>query len=68
MNGKLIFTKVNHHSGAFLICRDRLISAAFLSQEQRVTGGIYVGRVKDVVNHLGACFVEIQKDLPCFLP
>lgn len=31
-------------------------------------GGIYLGRVKNIVNNINAAFVEIQKDRICYLP
>lgn len=68
MDGKLIFTKVNGQSGGFFLKRDRLTAASLFQETEKVTGGIYIARVRDVVNSLNACFVEIQKDKVCFLP
>lgn len=67
MGDKLIFTKADGHSGAFLISHSRLKAATFFSSRESITGGIYVARVRDVVKNLNACFVEIDKERICFL-
>lgn len=68
MDGRLIFTKVNGHAGGFLISENRLVSASFLGNENRITGGIYIARVKDALKNLNAFFVEISGNKSCFLP
>ena len=65
---KLLYTTVGTCPGAFLMRGNRLLSASLFSSEERITGGIYIARVKELVKNLDACFVEIQKDLVCFLP
>lgn len=68
MNGKLIFTKVNEKRCAVLIQDQKLIAASFQGEKEKITGGIYVARVRDVVKDLNACFAEIDKGIVCFLP
>ncbi|MBP5281107.1 MAG: ribonuclease E/G [Lachnospiraceae bacterium] len=68
MNGKLLFTKVNTKRCVALIQDGKLMAASFQGEKEKVTGGIYVARIRDVVKDLNACFAEIDKDLICFLP
>ena len=66
--GKLLFTKVR---GCFcgLLCVDnRLRAAQVLSQKSSKVGAVYVGKVKNVVKNIDACFVEIANKELCFLP
>lgn len=65
---KLIFTKVNNRRCALLLQDRRLLAASFQGEKEKVTGGIYVARVRDIVNNLNACFVEIKQGMICFLP
>ena len=65
--GKLLFTKVR---GCFcgLLCVDnRLRAVQVLSQKSSKVGAIYVGKVKNVVKNIDACFVEIANKELCFL-
>lgn len=68
MNGKLIFTKVHLKRCAALVQDGKLMAASFQGEKEKVTGGIYIARIRDVVKDLNACFAEISKDLICFLP
>ena len=68
MNGKLIFTKVNERRCAVLMRDQKLMAASFQGEKEKITGGIYVARIRDVVKDLNACFAEIEKGLVCFLP
>ena len=70
MDGKLIFTKLNKRSCAFLIQNGKMLAASLQGEEEddeKVTGGIYIARIKDVVKELNACFAETEKDKICFL-
>ena len=68
MNGKLIFTKISDKRCAVLMQDNKLIAASFQGEKEKVTGGIYVARIRDVVKDLNACFAEIEKGVVCFLP
>ena len=68
MNGKLIFTKVNERRCAVLMRDQKLMAASFQGEKEKITGGIYVARIRDVVKDLNACFAEIEKGIVCFLP
>lgn len=71
--GKLIFTAYKGHDCALLLQNDRLKAAAFLNEashpkeaKSRV-GGIHIGKIKNVVKNIEACFVEIAGGEICFL-
>ena len=68
MTGKLLFTKVNDKRCAVLVQDNKLMAASFQGEKEKITGGIYVARVRDVVKDLNACFAEIEKGVICFLP
>lgn len=68
MNGKLIFTKINERRCAVLLEDNKMMAASFQGEKEKITGGIYVARIRDVVKDLNACFAEIEKGLVCFLP
>lgn len=68
MDGKLIFTKVHDRRCAVLMNGQKLMAASFQGEKEKVTGGIYVARIRDVVKDLNACFAEIEKGNVCFLP
>ena len=68
MDGKLIFTKVHDRRCAVLMNGQKLMAASFQGEKEKVTGGIYVARIRDVVKDLNACFAEIDKGVVCFLP
>lgn len=68
MNGKLIFTKINERRCAVLLQDNKMMAASFQGEKEKITGGIYVARIRDVVKDLNACFAEIEKGIVCFLP
>lgn len=65
---KLIFTKVNARRCALLLRDNTLLAASFQGEKEKVTGGIYVARIRDIVKNLNACFVEIKQGMICFMP
>ena len=65
---KLIFTKVKGRMGAYLVKNDRLVAVNLMIKEQENMGAIYIGKVKNVVKNLNACFVEIAEKEICYLP
>lgn len=66
--GKLLFTSYQNRHCALLLRNDRLVAASFFSRESSKVGAIYIGKVKNVVKNIDACFVEIAKGEICFLP
>ena len=65
--GKVIITSCNGRELALLIENNRLLSLYTLDNPSKV-GAIYIGKVKNVVKNLNACFVEIPEEEICFLP
>ena len=65
--GKLLFTEYNGHMCSLLIKDNRLIAASVLPKNPSKIGAIYIGKVKNVVSNLNACFVEIADGEMCFL-
>lgn len=75
--GKLIFTKYKGHDCALLLQNDRLKAASFYhaaaqaadsGKSPAAVGAIYIGKIKNVVKNIDACFVEIAGGEVCFLP
>ncbi len=64
---KLIVTNYENHELAFFLAEGRLKRVFHLSTPSKV-GSIYIGKVKNVVKNLNACFVEISDGEICFLP
>lgn len=64
---KVIITKYEEKICSFLIHNNRLLAVNTLSSESRI-GSIYVGKVKNVLHNIQACFVEIANKEICFLP
>ena len=66
--GKLIFTNIQGRAVAFLLCENILTWAQILSNKSpdRV-GEIYIGKIKNVVPNINACFVEIANGEICYL-
>lgn len=65
---KLLFTEYNAMKCALLIHENRLIAAQALPEDASKIGAIYIGKVKNVVPSIAACFVEIVPSEMCFLP
>ena len=66
-NRKLIITNYKGKDTALLIKNNRLISLYNIENESKI-GNIYVGKVKNVVKNLNACFVEISNKEIAYLP
>ena len=66
--GKLLFTSYQGRNCALLIQNNRLVEASFFQKEAGGIGAIYIGKVKNVVKTIDACFVETAKGELCFLP
>lgn len=65
--GKVIITDYENGICSFLIKENRLIAANKLESDSKI-GNIYIGKVKNVVKNIDACFVEIADKEICFLP
>lgn len=67
IEGKVILTALKGCELALLLKNNRLLAAHPLDNTSKV-GAIYIGKVKNVVKNLNACFVEIADGELCFLP
>lgn len=65
---RLLITDYRGKNCALLIQNDRLMEALFFSKEPGKVGAVYIGRVRNLVKNIDACFVEIGRDEICFLP
>lgn len=68
IQGKVLFTNYRGHDCALLIRKDRLTAARVLSEISGRIGAIYIGKIKNMVKNMDACFVEIADREICFLP
>lgn len=68
-DGKLLLTNLEGKKAALFISENRLKAVRIYPDESNRMGGIYIGKVKNIVKNLNACFVEIGgtgKEI-CFL-
>lgn len=66
--GKLVVTGYNDKYLAFLMRDNRLLAAVPFEDAPTKVGAVYIGKVKNVVKNINACFVEIADGELCFLP
>lgn len=66
--GKLLFTTYEGKQAAFLVKENRLLWTSVVEENASKVGAIYIGKVKNVVKNIDACFVEISDGELCFLP
>ena len=64
---KLILTKYKEKEVALFLKNNRLLELRVLDNSSQI-GAIYIGKVKNIVKNLNACFVEIAEGVLCFLP
>lgn len=65
--GKLLFTLYKGRRCALYIQNDRLKIASFFPEKASRTGAVYIGKIKNMVKNIEACFVEIADGEVCFL-
>lgn len=66
---KLIITEHHNKIYTLLISRKKLLSIDVSdNRNASLVGNIYIGKVKNISVNIQAAFVEIQKDILCFLP
>lgn len=68
IQGKVLFTKYHGYDCALLIRKDRLTAVRILSEMSSKIGAVYIGKIKNIVKNIDACFVEIADGEICFLP
>lgn len=65
--GKILFTKYQDKPCALLIADNRLLAVRVMSEETNRLGAVYIGKIKNVVKNIDACFLEIAGGEICFL-
>lgn len=66
-DGRVLITTYRDKEVSMLIKENRLMNLYSIENESKV-GNIYVGKVKNVVKNLEACFVEIENHEIAYLP
>uniref|UniRef100_UPI0040578C99 ribonuclease E/G n=1 Tax=Acetatifactor sp. TaxID=1872090 RepID=UPI0040578C99 len=67
-SGKLLFTEYRKKLCAFFLQDNRLLAAQVMTSSENQIGAVYIGKIKNVVKNINACFVEIANEEICFLP
>lgn len=67
-DGKLIITEWEKRQLGFLIRNNRLLQVLVPEERSSQVGAVYLGKVKQVVHNIDACFVEISDKELVFLP
>lgn len=67
MNKNVIITKYDNKICSFLMQDNRLLAVNVLNAYDRI-GAVYIGKVKNILHNIQACFVEIANREICFLP
>lgn len=67
VSDKLVITAYKGRELGLLFKKNRLVEVHTLDNSSKI-GAIYIGKVKNVVKNLNACFVEIADGELCFLP
>ncbi len=66
-NKNLIITNYRNKTCSFLMDNNRLLAVNTLDPVSRI-GSVYIGKIKNILNNINACFVEISDNETCFLP
>lgn len=65
--GKLLFTEYQGKMLALYLKQNRCLAAQVLTGGQNRIGAVYIGKIKNIVKNINACFVEIAQGEICFL-
>lgn len=65
--GRLLFTTYKERRCALYIQDNRLMAASFFPERPSRIGAVYIGKIKNMVKNINACFVEITGGEICFL-
>lgn len=65
--GKLIITTYQERKCALILQNDRLVYVTVLSGRNSKIGAVYVGKIKNIVKNINACFVEIADGEICYM-
>lgn len=65
--GKVIFTTYKGQLCGLYLCENRLLAAQVMDNGTSRIGAVYIGKIKNIVKNIDACFVEIANGEICFL-
>lgn len=66
-HGKLIVTTYQERKCAMILQNNRLTFVSVLSGRNSKIGAVFVGKIKNIVKNINACFVEIANGELCYL-
>lgn len=68
MKQTVILSKYEEKPFLGILEENQLMELSFLQEDENdILGNIYIGKVKNIVKNLNAAFVEVKKDVLCFL-
>lgn len=68
MSKNYVITRIRSQQIGFLLEDDRLVEVHPAREQPSLLGGIFVGKVRQIVRNIDAAFVEIAGGQTCFLP
>lgn len=66
-SGKILFTGYQGQMCGLYLCDNRLLAAQIMSNSINRIGAVYIGKIKNIVKNIDACFIEIADGEICFL-
>lgn len=66
--GKILILKLNGKLLSILVCDNQILSIQVQKQDDYAVGNIYVGKVKNISENIGAAFVDLGQGYLTFLP
>lgn len=66
-NGKVLFTGYRDKMCGLFLRENRLLAAQVMNANKNRIGAVYIGKIKNVVKNIDACFLEISDGEICFL-
>ena len=66
--GKILILKLNEQLLSILIRDNQILSIQVQNQNEYAVGNIYVGKVKNISENIGAAFVDLGQGYLTFLP
>lgn len=66
--GKILILKLNEKLLSLLIQDNQILSIQVQRQDEHAVGNIYVGKVKNIAENIGAAFVDLGQGYLTFLP
>lgn len=66
-NGKVLFTRYKGRMCALYLNANRLLAARVIPDTPNRIGAVYIGKIKNIVKNINACFLEIADREICFL-